>query len=169
VTTGQPPKKEGRLARDLRTVQEISRDPRSIYPRARGWFVALWARNGGGFFGLGYVVTFVVLEAMTLASAAANSTSSGFIVAQAVQYVFRISIESFLNAFLAVLWPLHLWRWLGVYSLVVLAAGYLAFEFALRPFIERWFPELAQARIERARQKQEKRDAKRSKGAQPRG
>jgi hypothetical protein len=168
VTTHETPKKkESRLARDLRTVQEISRDPRSIFPRARGWFVALWVRNGGGFFGLGYVVAFVALEAMTLASAAASSGTSGFIVGQAVQYVFRVSVESFFNAFLALIWPLYLWQWLGVYSLVVLAAGYLAFEYVLRPFIEHWFPELKQARIEQARLRKEKRDRKLQERAKP--
>jgi hypothetical protein len=157
VTADDPPKKEARLARDLRVVQEISRDPRSILPRARGWFVALWAANGGGFFGLGYVLAFVAFEATTLASAVGESSTSGFIVGQAVQYLLRISIESFFNAFLALIWPLYLWRWLGPYSLVAFAAGYAAFEYALRPAIERWFPELEQARLERARVKQEKR------------
>jgi hypothetical protein len=160
VAADETRKKPGRLARDLRTVQEISRDPRSIFPRARGWFVALWVRNGGGFFGLGYVLAFVALEAMTLASAVGDSSTSGFIVAQTVQYLLRISIESFFNAFLALIWPVYLWRWLGVYSLIALAAGYVAFHFALRPVIEHWFPELEQARLERARLKQEKRDRK---------
>jgi hypothetical protein len=44
-----------------------------------------------------------------------------------------------------------------------LVAGYLAFRYVLRPVIERWLPELEQARFERARLKQEKRDAKRNK------
>lgn len=168
MTPDETPKKEGRIARDVRTIKEISRDPLSIFPRARAWFIALWVRNGGGFFGLCYVVAFVVLEVMTLASAAADSSTSGFIVGQALQYVLRVSIESFFNAFRAVLWPLYLWRWLGIYSLVVLAAGYFAFEYALRPVIEHWFPELEKARLERARLKQEMRDAKRSKRAQRR-
>jgi hypothetical protein len=165
VTADQAPKKEGRIARDLRTVQEISRDPRSIVPRARGWFVALWVRNGGGFFGLCYVIAFITLEAMTLAGAVTESGTSGFIVAQATQYLLRISIESILNAFLALAWPVYLWRWLGPYSLVVVAAAFVCFQFALRPVIEHWFPELEQARIERARLKQEKRDRKRQKRA----
>jgi hypothetical protein len=165
VTADETPKKESRLTRDLRTVQEISRDPRSIFPRARGWCVKLWAANGGGFFGLGYVLTLVALEATTLASAVGESSTSGFIVGQAVQYLLRISIESFLNAFLALVWPLYLWQWLGVYSLVVLAVGYIAFEYALRPLIEHWLPELEQARLERARVKQEKRDRKKQKRA----
>jgi hypothetical protein len=162
VTAHETRKKNSRLIRDLRTVQEISRDPRSIVPRARGWLAALWAANGGGFFGLGYVLAFVTLEATTLASAVSESSTSGFIVGQVVQYLLRISIDSFLNAFLALIWPVHLWRWLGAYSLVLLATGYLAFEYALRPVIERWFPGLKQARIEWARLKQEKRDAKRA-------
>lgn len=165
MTANQTPKKEGRIARDLRTVQEISRDPRSIFPRARGWFVALWVRNGGGFFGLCYVIAFVALEATTLAGAVTESDTSGFLVAQATQYLLRISIESIFNAFLALAWPVYLWRWLGLYSIVVVVAAFVCFRFALRPVIEHWFPELEQARIERARLKQEKRDRKRQKRA----
>jgi hypothetical protein len=157
------PDKEWRIARDLRTVREISRNPRSVLPRARGWFAALWVRNGGGFFGLCYVLTFIALEATTLASSVGESGTSGFIVGQAAQYLVRFSIESIVNAFRALLWPVYLWRWLGPYSLIPLVAGYLAFRYVLRPVIERWLPELEQARFERARLKQEKRDAKRNK------
>ena len=160
------PDKEGRIARDLRTVQEISRDPRSIFPRARGWFAALWVRNGGGFFGLCYVLAFIALEATTLASSVSESGTSGLIVGQAMQYLFRFSIESVVNAFRALVWPVYLWRWLGPYSLILLAAGWLAFRYALRPVIEHWLPELEKARIEWARMKQEKRDSKRMKREQ---
>jgi molybdopterin biosynthesis enzyme len=59
----------------------------------------------------------------------------------------------------------YLWRWLGLYSIVVVVAAFVCFRFALRPVIEHWFPELEQARIERARLKQEKRDRKRQKRA----
>jgi hypothetical protein len=166
VTADETPKKKGRIARDLRTIQEISRDPRSIFPLARGWFVALWIKNGGGFFGLGYVIAFIVLEVATLGSAFDQSSASGFVLGQAVQYVIRVSVDSLVNTILALLWPIYLWRWLGpYYSPVVLVAAYFFFAFALRPFVEYWFPELKAARIEQARLKAEKRERRRQERA----
>jgi hypothetical protein len=163
---GTAKKKESRVARHLRMAQEISREPRSIVPRARAWIAALWQAKGGGFYGLGYVITFLALEAWTLTSAVGESSSaSGFVAAQAIQYVLRISVESILNTVLALIWPVHLLRWLGGYGLIVVAAGYAAFELGIRPLVENWFPELREARIERARLKQEKRDRKRQKRA----
>jgi hypothetical protein len=167
VTTDQTPKRKGRLTRDLRTVQEIARDPRSIFPRARSWLVALWQKKGGGFYGLGYVITFIVLEVITLTSAVGGGSSvTGLIAGQAIQYVLRVSVESILNTVLALLWPIYLLRWLGGYGLIVLAVGYVGFEYALRPLVEHWFPELKAARVERARLKAEKRDRKRQKRAE---
>jgi len=157
-------KKEGRIARHLRTAQEISREPRSIFPRARGWLVAFWQAKGGGYYGLGYVIAFIALEVATLTNVF-EGNASGFIAAQAVQYALRISFESFFNGILALLWPIYLWRWLGPYGLVVFAAGFAVFELALRPLVEKWFPELKLARIERARLKQEKRDRTRQERA----
>ena len=146
--------------------QEISREPRSIVPRARGWLIALWQNKGGGFYGLGYVVTLIALEVVTLTSSVSGSSSvTGFIAGQAIQYLLRVSIESIFNTVLALLWPIYLLRWLGWYGFIVFAVAYVGFEYALRPLVEHWFPELKVARAERARLKEEKRDQKRQKRA----
>jgi hypothetical protein len=160
-------RKEGLIARHLRTAQEISREPRSVVPRARAWLATLWAAKGGGFYGLGYVIAFLVLEAGSLTSSVGNSSVSGFVTAQAIQYVLRFSVESILNTVLALVWPIHLLTWLGGYGLIVLAAGYAIFELGVRPLVEVAFPELKEARIERARLRQEKRDRKRHGRAKP--
>ena len=129
-------KKEGRIARDLRTVQEISRDPRSILPRVRGWLVELWALRGGGFYGLGYIVAFVALEIATLTGDFGSSASvSGFFEAQILQYLARVSVQSMINTVLALLWPIYLLRWWGWYGIAMLVIGiiyHLLFMFGLR-------------------------------------
>jgi hypothetical protein len=154
--------KEGHIARRLRSARKLGREPTAILPLLRGWFVKAWMTRGGGFYGLGYVITFTGLEIRTLTGDFGGSGSvSGFIAAQAIQYVVRFSIESIFNSVFALLWPLHLFRWLGGFGLVVLALGYVAFEFAVRPLVEAWLPELRQARILMARSKQERREQKR--------
>jgi hypothetical protein len=113
------------------------------------------------------VIAFLVLEAGSLTSSVGNSSVSGFVTAQAIQYVLRFSVESILNTVLALVWPIHLLTWLGGYGLIVLAAGYAIFELGVRPLVEVAFPELKEARIERARLRQEKRDRKRHGRAKP--
>lgn len=159
-------KKEGRIARDLRTVQEISRDPRSILPRVRGWLVELWALRGGGFYGLGYIVAFVALEIATLTGDFGSSASvSGFFEAQILQYLARVSVQSMINTVLALLWPIYLLRWWGWYGIAMLVIGSGIFELAIRPRVEAWLPELKEARLKIRLAREEKRNRKRQKRA----
>jgi hypothetical protein len=67
------------------------------------------------------------------------------------------------NVILALVWPAHLFQWLGgLAGLVALAVGYAAFEIAIRPLVQAWLPEVGEAIAEQKRRKQEKRDRKRS-------
>jgi hypothetical protein len=149
--------KEGRIARDVRMAWQLGREPAAILPLLRRWLVKLWASRGGGFYGLGYVVTFVALEIQSLSG---DLTSVSGLVAQAAQYVIRFSIESFINGVLALMWPVYLFRWLGGLGVVVLVVGYAGFEYAIRPVMEAWFPEIREAIAEKQRRKQEKKDRK---------
>src|SRR6478735_500402 len=62
----------------------LGREPAAVLPLLRRWLAKLWASRGGGFYGLGYVVTFVALEIKSLAG---GLTTVDGLVAQAVQYV----------------------------------------------------------------------------------
>lgn len=140
---------EGRVARFVRRSRGVIEDPWSIMPLMRKRFVSLWKTKGGGFYGLGYVLTFIILEIRTLAGDIGSSGSvSEFVTAQLVQYVIRISFESLINAFLALLWPLYLWSQLEIWGLVVLGMAYLGFVLVLRPSLAIWFPELGQTETE---------------------
>jgi NhaP-type Na+/H+ or K+/H+ antiporter len=158
----EPRAKEWRIARDVRMALQLGREPAKIVPTLRRWLVRLWASKGGGYYGLGYVVTFVVLEVKSLAG---DMTSVAGIESQAVQYILRFSIDSFLNILFALLWPIRVLEWLGGWGLLVLAAGYAAFDFAIRPVVEAWLPDVKEAVAERERLKQEKKEAKRLKRA----
>lgn len=149
-------RKEGRVARQLRLAREIRREPRVVVPRARAALARLWAAKGGGFYGLGYVVAFISFEIKTFGASVVSSGgvsefAAGFVTNQLLQYVLRVSFESILNAFLALLWPFHVLPWLGGWGILALVGGYLGFEYLVRPSIESWFPELRAARDEKAR------------------
>ena len=90
---------------------------------------------------------------------------TGFLAGQAIQYVLRVSFESIANTVLALLWPIYLLRWLGWYGFVVFTVAYVGFEYAMRPLVEHWFPELKGSRMERERLKEEKRERRRQKRA----
>src|SRR5262245_17046880 len=142
-------KKEGRFARDMRLALHLGRQPAAILPLLRRWLAKLWASRGGGFYGLGYVVTFVALEIRSLSGGL--TTVSG-LVAQVAQYVLRFSIDSLRNVISALIWPAHLFEWLGgPAGLVALAVGYAAFELAIRPLMQAWLPEVREALVEQER------------------
>lgn len=159
-------KKEGRFARHVRVAKQLRREPRSVVSLFRGWLLDLWQARGGGFYGLGCVITFISLEVKMLAADIAGSDSvSEAVVFEALEYVARFGFLSFVNGFLALLWPAFLLQWLNAWGFVVLLAGYIGFERGLRPLIETWFPELKEARVRKEWRKREREDKKRIKKA----
>src|SRR5688500_12402194 len=142
---------------------QVGREPARLLPLLRRSFVRVWASRGGGFYGLGYVVTFVALEITSLSG---DLTSVSGLVAQAGQYVIRFRIETFMNGIWALVWPAHLFQWLvGPAGFAVVAVGYGAFEVAIRPLVQAWLPEVGEAIAEQERRKQEKKDRKRARRA----
>lgn len=141
---------EGRLARHLRVAKQLREQPKSIGPLLRESMVSVWRSRGGGFYGLGYIIAFIYFEAQMLAGDVLESDSvADFAVAQVFEFVIRIGFLSFINAFMALLWPIHVFRFGGWVAVVVLIGSYYTFEMLLRPRIEAYFPELAAMRVQR--------------------
>jgi len=112
--------------------------------------VGMWRARGGGFYGLGYIVAFVYFEARMFAGDVLESESvADFAAAQIFEYVLRLGFLSFINAFMALLWPIHIVIFGGGVAFIALIGGYLVFEKLLRPIIEDYFPELATMREQR--------------------
>lgn len=140
------PRKERRLARHLRHARTVWHDPKSIGGILRDGLLGIWRARGGGFYGLGYVVTFVMLEVELLAGELVGSESFlEFLQSQLVEYLFRMGIMSFVNVLLAFIWPLLLLEAVGTWGIAVLIVGYFGFEYGLRPRAEALFPELLTA------------------------
>jgi hypothetical protein len=165
---GKP--KAGRFVRHSHVVKRLAREPRYARTLVRDWLVALWATKGGGFYGLGYVVTLVTLEALSFEQDAVNGASSvagaeSFVASQAFQYISGFGIDSLMNTIRAAAWPAYLFDWLGPAGIVAFFVGGAAFERIVRPAVEARVPELAAARAQRLHAREEKRERKRAKRA----
>ena len=131
------------MARHLRLFREVIREPRRLLPIVREAMVETWRTRGGGFYGLGYLIAFIWLQVNVLVGDVTESESIGAFAAGAVlEYLLRFSLMAFVNVFLALLWPLFILQQFGGPGIILLGLGYFAFEYALRPLVERRFPEL---------------------------
>lgn len=154
------PRRKRRLTRHLRNARQVWEDPRSLGDILRGGLIQIWCARGGGFFGLGYLVSFVLMEVRLVVSEFESSAGAmDFITSQLLEYLFRLGIMSFVNMLLAFLWPFLLLEHLGGWGLLILPAAYLLFERLLRPGIESAVPELEQARRAKGARKAAKRAA----------
>ena len=139
----EPERSEGRMARHLRIGREVSQEPAKAIPLAREALVEAWRARGGGFYGLGYLIAFCWLQVNVLVGDVSESDSvSQFAIGAAIEYVLRFSLMALLNVFLALLWPFYVLEQFGGMGIILLALGYLAFEYGLRPMVEQVFPEL---------------------------
>jgi hypothetical protein len=109
----------------------------------RASLLRIWRARGGGFYGLGYLVTFIVMEVRLVGGEVMASESVvDFVASQAGERVLRLGIDSFVNSILAFAWPAFVLDRFQLWGLVALAVGYLAFEKVLKPRLEATFPEL---------------------------
>lgn len=143
---GNRARKEGRFARHLRVTKAVTREPKTVIPLLRNLLVETWRSRGGGFYGLGYLIALVLLQLDVFFGDISQSESvSDFAVATLVEYLLRFSVMAFVNAFLALLWPAFVLQHLGEMGIIALVGGYLLFEYALKPVVERFFPELRES------------------------
>ncbi len=154
-------KKPGRLTRHVQTAKRLHAEPKSIGPMMREALVRVWSARGGGFYGLGYVIAFIIIEVQMFTGEILESSSvADFAFAQIFEFALRISFLSFINVFLAFVWPVYVLDFAGGYGLAALLLGYIAFEKLLRPVVENHFPELVAVRAERERKKGRKAETK---------
>jgi hypothetical protein len=153
--------REWRIVRHSRILKRLAREPSLAGPLLRDWLVALWATKGGGFYGLGYVVTLVALEIFSLERDVTTNSASTFVASQAIQYLAGFGVDSILNTVRAAVWPFYLFKWLGPPGFMAFLVGVILFERLVRPAVEARLPELAAARAKRLENKQRRRERKR--------
>jgi hypothetical protein len=75
------------------TAQSAIAGPRSV--------LKIWRTRGGGFYGFGYVVAFVVLEVRAfVGNFEGDGDIATMIVQEVLQFVFRFAAQSFVNGFM---------------------------------------------------------------------
>lgn len=120
-------------------VNEPRRFPVEVSKLAKSWFRALWEARGGGLYACGFIVTFVWLELRTLIGEVMGASGVGsFIVSQAIQAVFRFSLQSLENTVIAFTWPVLVLLELGGYGVVVLVVLFVTFPRYIKPHLTRW-------------------------------
>ena len=131
----------GREAQRLgRTLRDEPRSfPREVLDIVRRSFRAVWRARGGGYYASGVFITFIVLEVKMLFSDIVEAEGVGdFFTEQLWEMFFRYFSESFINGFLALIWPVYLIEWRQPYGLALLIGGYVVFATFLKQPLERW-------------------------------
>jgi len=134
-------KRRGREAKALGTT--LVNEPKA-FPAEAGGVVkrglrTMWQARGGGFYAVGFVLTFLYLEARTLVrEVGASDGVVSFFTEQAMEFLFRFSIQSIQNTALAFVWPFLVLDAWHEYGLVALAAGYLLFAYVLKDRLTEW-------------------------------
>jgi hypothetical protein len=133
-----------RLRKSVRTVRGVVAEPHKVPAQVQAGLLKIWRVRGGGFYGLGYVIAFVILEIHAFVT---NFEGDGdiatMIMQEVLQFVFRFAAQSFINGFIAFGWPVFVVDYLGGWGLLALAATWLAFERWAKPWINSKLPELA--------------------------
>ncbi len=128
----------------LRTQQAAaaSDNPRLLWVWVRAGLLRMWRLRGGGFYGLGFVATFVVLQLGSLFADASEAAGPlDFLTSQLSEALIRLTGDSVGNLLKAFLWPIYFVSWTGAYGLLALLAGFLAFDRWLKPWVNEQFPE----------------------------
>lgn len=93
----------------------------------------IWREHGGGYYALLAVGTFAYLEVRSLADSFFEADGVGdFVQAELVETIVTFGLQTILNTFLAGIWPLMWFRWMGpVYAAAWAGGGYVVWSLLL--------------------------------------
>ena len=102
----------------------------------RTWFRKVWEVRGGGLYACGFAVTFIILEVGSLAD---DVTGIGAIfTGGAISFLIGFIIDSFMNTFYALIWPVYVVQWAMPLGVIALGLAYWLFPTYAKPHIEEW-------------------------------
>jgi hypothetical protein len=126
------------------TVRSVVTEPRTVPSRVRDALLQIWRVRGGGFYGFGYVVAFVILEIRAfVGNFQGDGDITSMIVQEVLGFFFRFATQSFLNGFIAFGWPVFVVDYLDGWGLLVIGASWYTFDRWAKPWINSKVPELA--------------------------
>jgi hypothetical protein len=104
--------------------------------RFRTWFRKVWEVRGGGLYACGFAVTFIILEIGSLAD---DITGIGAVFnGEVISFLIGFIIDSFMNTFYALLWPVYILQWATPWGAIALGVAYWLFPTYVKPHIEGW-------------------------------
>lgn len=105
----------------------------------RQWFRKVWTVRGGGLYAVGFAVTFVMLE---LQQVVGDLASLGAIITGGfdglIGFVFGFIIDSFVNTFYSLIWPVYVIQWQPPWGAIGLGLAYAGFASFLKRPITKW-------------------------------
>lgn len=150
----------------VQRLHEVQEQPSVVLTWIKKSLVSTWLLRGGGFYGLGYLITFFVLQARSLALDFQEAEDAlGFISSQLFQLLFKFFTDVLANLIQAFIWPLMVINYLEGWGILVLIAGFIGFDRWCKPYINQRIPELHAADQKRQAKLAKKREAKASKQA----
>ena len=134
----------GKGARALGEVgNDVVNQPGVLPGKAHGWFrkwfAHVWKVRGGGLYAVGYAVTFLYLEVMSVVGDIADADGvSSFFGTQLIEFLFRFLGDWVMNMALAFIWPVLVIDIQPPYGLIGLGLAFIVFPAVLKKPIERW-------------------------------
>lgn len=102
-------------------------------------FRKIWNARGGGLYAFGYAVTFLWLEAKTIAGDFASSDTLGdFVTGEVIEYLLRFATDTIVNMVHAFIWPVFVIEWYPPWGILALVAAFFAFPRLVKEPLERW-------------------------------
>lgn len=121
---------------------QLRKDPWLLGIWIRQGLLRMWRLRGGGFYGIGFVVTFVYTQARSLLEDATEADGVvDFLTSQLSEAIIRLTGDFLGNLISAFVWPLLVLGWFGGWGLVGLGVGFFVFDRWIKPWINRQFPE----------------------------
>jgi hypothetical protein len=104
--------------------------------RFRTWFRKIWDVRGGGLYAVGFAVTFLYLEILSLAD---DVLGIGAVFnGQIIEFALNFFIDSLTNTIAAFMWPVDIVQWNSPWGAVLLGIAFWLFPIYAKPHIEEW-------------------------------
>lgn len=104
--------------------------------RLRTWFRKVWEVRGGGLYAVGFALTFLYLEIVSLAD---DVLGIGAIFnGQLVDFIINFFVDSLMNTIAAFMWPVDIVQWSPPWGAVALGVAFWLFPTYVKPHIEQW-------------------------------
>lgn len=122
--------------------EEFSRKgsiPDKAHGLFRGWLRKVWQSRGGGFYALGFAVTFLYLEINDiLFDDIPTLATINVLSADIADFIIDFVIDTFMNTMAAFMWPVWLIQWQSPWGIGLLVAGFALFPKFVQKPVENW-------------------------------